>query len=497
LFAYNKPGDVCRGTGSAMSDIGLKRWRFATWAMRVAYLASLLLVGLICLKFFTEQSAQNQKIDDIRNLAAHVSATDTSMSKLSQKALKISEKLPSKNTDFAIKRALMGKTIKERREYLAGLPVDSDIISHQQALLFFLEKANSAHSMLLDAWRNSGPDVSSKIIGSSRFMKADDPFKGHHALLDSSRITKVRTKSDMYWAARELHANYESVVSHSNHGMENVLREYAALLSGKQGMLLQRFLLFTLGALVLLALFVFAPLDLFIQKIMRSLSEQSKVAQKALFQAETADRAKSEFLANMSHEIRTPMNGVMGMAELLVKTELNTKQKMLTDVIVKSGSALLTIINDILDFSKIDAGQMELDPAPFRLGEAIEDVATLVSSKIAEKDLELAVRIDPSLPEYFLGDVGRIRQIVTNLLGNAVKFTEKGHVFVDVTGTKSDLAGETEKFELKFSVEDTGIGIPPDRLKTIFQSFTQADGATRSEERRVGKECRSRWSPYH
>ncbi|MEQ8826803.1 MAG: histidine kinase dimerization/phospho-acceptor domain-containing protein, partial [Parvibaculum sp.] len=152
----------------------------------------------------------------------------------------------------------------------------------------------------------------------------------------------------------------------------------------------------------------------------------------ATLSAKAADRAKSEFLANMSHEIRTPMNGVMGMAELLSKTELDARQRTFADIIIKSGAALLTIINDILDFSKIDAGQMELDPAPFHLAEAIEDVATLVSSKVAEKDLELAVRVDPAMPEMLVGDVGRLRQIVTNLVGNAVKFTEAGHVLVDV-----------------------------------------------------------------
>ena len=149
-----------------------------------------------------------------------------------------------------------------------------------------------------------------------------------------------------------------------------------------------------------------------------------------------ADRAKSEFLANMSHEIRTPMNGVLGMAELLAKSELTPKQKMFTDIIVKSGNALLTIINDILDFSKIDAGQLVLDPAPFNLAEAIEDVATLVSTRAKEKDLELIVRVEPKCQEMFIGDVGRIRQIITNLLGNAVKFTESGHVLVDVTGER-------------------------------------------------------------
>ena len=193
----------------------------------------------------------------------------------------------------------------------------------------------------------------------------------------------------------------------------------------------------------------------------------------ALFKAEAADRAKSEFLANMSHEIRTPMNGVLGMAELLAKTELTPRQKTFTDVIVKSGNALLTIINDILDFSKINAGQLTLDPAPFRLAEAVEDVATLVSARVAEKNLELIVRVDPRLPAFVVGDVGRFRQIVTNMLGNAVKFTEKGHVLIDVSGESVDGI-----VQLKVRVEDTGIGIPADKLQNVFEKFAQVDGSS-------------------
>jgi len=200
--------------------------------------------------------------------------------------------------------------------------------------------------------------------------------------------------------------------------------------------------------------------------------------------AETADRAKSEFLANMSHEIRTPMNGVMGMAELLNKTELDAKQKMFTDVIAKSGASLLTIINDILDFSKLDAGQMELDPAPFKMTEAIEDVASLVSSRVAEKDLELIVRVDPQLPEYMIGDVGRLRQIVTNLMGNAVKFTEHGHVYVNVIQMENAALQDHQR--LRVEIRDTGVGIPKDKCSAIFEKFNQVDTSSSRKHEGTG-----------
>lgn len=216
----------------------------------------------------------------------------------------------------------------------------------------------------------------------------------------------------------------------------------------------------------------------FHREMMRA-SERLSAAAEA---AESADKAKSEFLANMSHEIRTPMNGVMGMAELLARTELNSRQRMFTDVIVKSGNALITIINDILDFSKIEAGQLDLDSEPFNVAEAFEDVAILLAPRVSEKDLEFSLRIDPELPVKLCGDASRLRQVTTNLVNNAVKFTETGHIAVDVNGELHVGTG-AQVATLTVTVTDTGIGISEDKQALLFKKFTQIDSsATRRHE---------------
>ena len=206
------------------------------------------------------------------------------------------------------------------------------------------------------------------------------------------------------------------------------------------------------------------------------IKKQEEALVEAIATAERANTLKSEFLANMSHEIRTPMNGVMGMAELLFKTDLDDKQRSFADIIVKSGSSLLKIINDILDFSKIDAGQMVLERQTFNLAEVIEDVAALISSTAAEKGLELSVRIDPALPECFVGDAGRLRQIVTNLVANAVKFTDDGDVYIEVAADSEASAEEGEQ-RLMFRVKDSGIGIPAEKIDEVFGMFSQVDGS--------------------
>ncbi len=415
--------------------------------VRWSYFVSIALMLSISLVYFSSARQMNIEIKQFSELALHFSKLDQTMQELAAKAKRIA------TTDE-----------------LNSLP------SLKTSMKYHASNARKHFTMAMSIWAQSNSELKNSIIRSSQQMGNDDPFQQHKRLLDITDIDKAENLEEIRWLGKKKFGIYNSYVAASNHLIEGKLYEFLDKKATEFSNLISWFIVTGIGSLIAIGVIILFPMERAIANIITDLN-------RLRMRAENADRAKSEFLANMSHEIRTPMNGVMGMAELLGNTGLDKKQKMFVDVIIKSGGSLVTIINDILDFTKIDAGQLKLDPKPFILAETVDEVAVLIAPGIDCKKVELIVRMQPGLPERFIGDSGRVRQAITNIVGNAAKFTREGHILVDVSG---DLEPEKDGeiiANIVISVTDTGIGIPEEKLDAIFDKFSQVDGsATRKHE---------------
>ncbi len=464
------------------NDDALKSARKSMMWLRVSYIAALIIMGFMSYQVYIEQKENETRIQSMIALSNQFSKISTGFSDAAKRARILTRVFSPE----AIDTRIVGMTWDDQEAFYKTAEPEKKIQVARRIQLADLGILFEQVKVLERLWKKAPVEFRTEFAGENIFKDTENPFEVVKKSTDSQYLRSAKSEANMHFAAEMFVDRFDDFLKPRINDTQSFLKEYLAGFVEQQSQTQKDVLIMSILTLIGLALFVFLPVDIILRRLFSKLNAKTEEANKALEKAQAADKAKSEFLATMSHEIRTPMNGVLGMAELLSKTELDTRQKTFADVIIKSGNALLTIINDILDFSKIEAAQLKLIDAPFNLVESIEDVGALMSSRAAEKNIELILGIDPKTPEIVMGDCGRLRQVLTNLIGNAVKFTEVGHVLVRTTCKIRDDDAGHQIAQIKIEIEDTGIGIPEDRITHVFEKFSQVDGSTTRKHEGTG-----------
>lgn len=463
-------------------DDALKSARKSMMWLRVSYIAALIIMGFMSYQVYVEQKENETRIQSMIALSNQFSKISTGFNDAAKRARILTRVFSPE----AIDTRIIGMTWDDQDAFYKTAEPEKKIQVARRIQLADLGILFEQVKVLERLWKKAPAEFRAEFAGEKIFKDKENPFEVVKQSTDSQYLRSAKSEANMHFAAEMFVDRFDDFLKPRINETQSFLKEYLAGFVEQQSQTQKEVLIMSILTLIGLALFVFLPVDIILRRLFSKLNAKTEEANKALVKAQAADKAKSEFLATMSHEIRTPMNGVLGMAELLSKTDLDTRQKTFADVIIKSGNALLTIINDILDFSKIEAAQLKLIDAPFNLIESIEDVGALMSSRAAEKNIELILGIDPNTPEMVMGDCGRLRQVLTNLIGNAVKFTEVGHVLVRTTCKIEEKQDGSEIARIKIEIEDTGIGIPEDRITNVFDKFSQVDGSTTRKHEGTG-----------
>jgi signal transduction histidine kinase/CheY-like chemotaxis protein len=463
-------------------DDALKSARKSMMWLRVSYIAALIIMAFMSFQIYVEQTENETRIQSMIALSNQFSKISTGFNDAAKRA-RILTRVFSPD---AVDTRIIGMTWDDQDAFYKTAEPEKKIQVARRIQLADLGILFDQVRVLERLWKKAPEEFRTEFAGEEIFRDKENPFEVVKKSTDSQYLRSAKSEANMHFAANMFVERFDDFLKPRINETQSFLKVYLSRFVEQQSQSQKEVLIMSILTLICLALFVFLPVDIILRRLFSKLNVKTQEANKALVKAQAADKAKSEFLATMSHEIRTPMNGVLGMAELLSKTDLDTRQKTFADVIIKSGNALLTIINDILDFSKIEAAQLKLIDAPFNLIESIEDVGALMSSRAAEKNIELILGIDPITPEIVMGDCGRLRQVLTNLIGNAVKFTEVGHVLVRTTCKIEEKANGSDIARIKIEIEDTGIGIPEDRITNVFDKFSQVDGSTTRKHEGTG-----------